>query len=862
MKSKKLIACVTALITILGSSTIATTKVASAGELLKNGNFNNNIGVPWTVVNAYPAQANFEIKDGKYYVTVINDGNEGRWDVQFRYRNLVLKQGYIHTVKFTVTADKDCYIYPRIGDQASPFNEYWNYNSYQKIPLKAGIPTTINQNFTMNDPTTSAVEFAFHLAGDCRAASFPYTFTFDDISLSDNSSIVDPPPPIKIISAVRVNQVGYYTKLEKKATVVTKATSPIAWRLRNNAGTVVKTGETTVVGLDAASGDNVHTIDFSDYTIAGDGYTLEVDEANIDTSRCNNAVSSRFNIGTGLYSTLQVDAVKYFYLNRSGIPITMPYAENEAVTRPAGHPFDIVSPSVNDWYKDSYSIDATGGWYDYGDNGKYVKYGGIAAWTMMNQYERSLKAGTKDFAPFADNTMNIPESGNGYPDILDETRYEMEMLLKLQIPSVKTYGGMVHRKASDERWLSLALRPDEDPMKRYLQPPSTAATLELAATAAQASRLWRSYDQTFASKCIVAAETAWEAAVKNPNIYEPATSSISGPIQSYDVTDEFYWAAAELYETTGKQVYLDYLKNSKDYLKMQTETLDGSIADVFDCDNVARLGTITLALGNQLDDASRKIAKDNITVAADALIAIQNSEGYGTPMKQSKVSSTENGYPLTVTGYPLESNSIVLNEAMVISYAHEFTKNEKYLNGVASSMDYILGRNANVQSYVTGYGYNPVENPHHLFWAYQADNTFPKAPAGCLTSGPNSGLQDPWVRGMGLKASSTPAAKCFVDNIESWSTNEVSTQCNASLAWVASYMESNGNREIVLGDVNGDSKDNVVDLALMKKYVLGTVDGGNLEVMDVNGDGKFNAIDLALVKKYLLGEITKFPASK
>jgi endoglucanase len=91
------------------------------------------------------------------------------------------------------------------------------------------------------------------------------------------------------------------------------------------------------------------------------------------------------------------------------------------------------------------------------------------------------------------------------------------------------------------------------------------------------------------------------------------------------------------------------------------------------------------------------------------------------------------------------------------------------------------------QSYVTGYGKRPLVNPHHRFWSHQANSKFPTAPAGLVSGGPNSGLEDPYVKAAGLKGCAPE--KCFVDNIEAWSANEITINWNAPLAWVAAFLD-------------------------------------------------------------------------
>jgi len=88
---------------------------------------------------------------------------------------------------------------------------------------------------------------------------------------------------------------------------------------------------------------------------------------------------------------------------------------------------------------------------------------------------------------------------------------------------------------------------------------------------------------------------------------------------------------------------------------------------------------------------------------------------------------------------------------------------------------------------VSGYGSKPLENPHHRFWAFQVDSKFPKAPPGCVSGGPNSGLQDPYVEAAGLKG--CKPQKCFIDHIESWSTNEMTINWNAPFAWLTAWLD-------------------------------------------------------------------------
>ena len=575
-------------------------------------------------------------------------------------------------------------------------------------------------------------------------------------------------PLAQTATAIRVNQVGYLPNLPKLATVVSTSTSPLTWQLKNSGGTVVASGSTTVFGNDAASGDQVHIADFSSYTTQGTGYTIVV----------GSVASYPFDISATAYRTLKYDALAYFYHNRSGIAITMPYAGASQWTRPAGHIG--VAPNLGDTNVPcasdagcSYSLNVAGGWYDAGDHGKYVVNGGISVWTMLNQYERIKYLGTSS-ADFANGKMNIPENANGVADILDEARWEMEFLLKMQVPTGQTRAGMVHHKMHDAAWTGIPLRPDQDSQQRVLRPVSTAATLNLAATAAQCARIWATIDSTFSNKCLTAAQAAWTAAQANPNMIASGSDGTGGGAYGDNtITDEFYWAAAELYITTGSSTYLNYLTSSSLY-----KVIPASPSSM-NWGSVQALGDISLAVvPNSLAASEVSSIRNNIVTVANGYLSTINSQGYRLPFAGG-----------TGGAYYWGDNSDVANNGIIMALAYDFTGSSQYLNGANEAMNYLLGRNAMNKSYVSGYGENPLLNPHHRFWAKQANSSFPAPPPGALSGGPNSGLEDPYAS---ANLGGCKPQKCYADNYESYATNEITINWNAPLAWLASYLDEKG----------------------------------------------------------------------
>ena len=295
----------------------------------------------------------------------------------------------------------------------------------------------------------------------------PLTVCLDDVELNDPQAEL----PVerlhpRAIPKVRVNQVGYLPGLPKVATVATDADAPLDWQLVDAHGRVRASGKTRPFGDDRSSGERVQQIDFSSVTETGEGWKLRV----------GGEESVPFAIGADVYRRLKYDALAFFYLQRSGIPIKMPYAGSPAFERAAGHVGDKSVACAPESHC-SYSLDASGGWYDAGDHGKYVVNGGFSVWLLQNQYETLSRFGTTA-AAFGDGKMKIPESKNGRPDLLDEARWGLELFLRLQVPAGQPMAGMVHQKVHGDKWSNIPTSPAHDDIKRYVRPVSTAATLE------------------------------------------------------------------------------------------------------------------------------------------------------------------------------------------------------------------------------------------------------------------------------------------------------------------------------------------------------------------------------------------------
>lgn len=719
-------------------------------ELIDNGSFDGGTA-PWWWTGSAPAS----VVDGQL-CSEVTGGTVNPWDAIVGQNDLTLQAGESYEFSFDASASVPVGVLAKVQLQVDPFTERLSR------PTVLG-PEPQHFSFVFTSDVDSTIEqVAFQIGGSTQ----PWTFCVDNVSLTGGA-----PPPVYVPDTgprVRVNQVGYLTHGPKNATVVTEATEPLPWQLADGSGTVVASGTSTPRGVDQASEQNVHTIEFSGVRTAGEGYTLTAD----------GETSFPFEIGD-IYSALRSDALQFFYIQRSGIAIDGALVGQE-YARPAGHVG--VAPNQGDTSVPcqpgvcDYRLDVRGGWYDAGDHGKYVVNGGIATYQLLSTFERTMTAPTADPDALGDSTLRVPERDNGVPDILDEARWELEFLMRMQVPEGEPLAGMAHHKIHDNQWTGLPLAPEADPMLRELHPANTVATLNLAATAAQCGRLYLPYDAEFGEQCLTAARTAYAAAKANPNIFaSPADGTGGGAYSDGDASDEFYWAAAELYLTTGEQAFLDDLRASPHH------TGDIFGPNGFNWPATAPLGRLDLAtVPSGLPAAERAAIRQSVLDAADGYLETLAGQAYGLAMPGGRDS------------YFWGANSNIINNAIVLATAFDLSGDVRYRDGALQGMDYIFGRNALNHSYVTGWGTKTPQNQHSRIYARQLNPNLPNPPVGSIAGGANANLEDPFAAD--LLEGCAPQF-CYVDDIQSFATNEVAINWNSALTWVASFLADQGTGE-------------------------------------------------------------------
>ncbi len=535
-----------------------------------------------------------------------------------------------------------------------------------------------------------------------------------------------------VSEAIRFNQVGYYPGAVKEFIVADhEATS---FSILDKDGKRVFKGKLSDRGGWEASGEKILEGDFSRCKKEGQ-YRIML----------NTGIQSPyFKIRHDLYREALDGSIRSFYYQRASMAIDE--AHGGKFSRAAGHP-DLgcaFHPSAG---RHEGTLDSPGGWYDAGDYGKYVVNAAITVGQMLNLVE--LYPGVVE-----DGRLNIPESGNGISDLLDEIRYELEWVSTMQDMD----GGVFHKLTA--KGFGGFIMPETYDMERLIIGKGTYSSLTFAAVMAQASRVYQATDPQWAATLLGSAEVAWEWSVQHPDrFYRNPEDVHTGDYGDNRLSDDFYWAAAELYISTGKEEYLKYLQeNEEPYIHQETNSWKFFIRN---------MGFHTLLVNREKVDPAlaSDLARKHIELSEKILEKLMSIP-----------------YRVGVDHFEWGSNSDVLNQAMILCIAHNLSGDEKYLDGAIRSMDYIFGKNATGTSFLTGFGSKQVMNPHHR--PSGADGIEEPVP-GFILGGPNDDRQDR----KSVKYASEFPAKAFEDVQASYASNEVCLNWNAPAVFVLGYLE-------------------------------------------------------------------------
>jgi endoglucanase len=556
---------------------------------------------------------------------------------------------------------------------------------------------------------------------------------------------------------IHLNQIGFYINGPKRAVLVFPKHSKTFY-VKNEKGNTVFSGNLSKVITNPYSKKPQAILDFSSFKNKGTYHIITDD----------NIQSYTFIIDHNIHEEVTKAAIKGYYYQRCSQELISKYATKWA--RPLGHPDDKVyihASAASKERPEGTIISSPKGWYDAGDYNKYIINSGISTATLMSLYE--------DFKQYTTTlSVNIPEENNELPDLLDEVLWNLDWMCTMQDPN----DGGVYHKLTNENFDTLKILPHLTITKRYVIAKNTTATLDFAATMAQAYRVFKPFNKQrpgLADSCLSAAKLAWQWCLKNPAIvynqnkhnemYKPAIKT--GAYGDSSCKDEWIWAAAELYASTGDDMYTKQINLFPDNKYSIAFWNNMRILAYYTLVRMEK----TLRLNNEVNVKTLTAMKANLVSLANNYLTNLSKQSFHTIMGKDPYD------------WSWGSTAVAANQSILMLYAYKLQPNKKqFLHAAIDNLDLLMGRNATGYNFLTGFGNKQVMHIHHR--PSEGDDVVEPVP-GLLSGGPNPHMQD--------KCSGYPsfyADECFLDNSCSYASNEICINWNAPLVYVLGAIEA------------------------------------------------------------------------
>ena len=757
-------AAVFAMCSVMASALpVVSVPVCAASNIIENSTFDSGIS-GWSTYKESGGVCSLSTENGKLALKVTKQGKLN-YAVQMCYDIVPLYQNGVYRLKFDISSTVPRFVESMIQQNGGTYQAY----TWKGIDVTTE-PQTVDYEFTMEEETDIMSKFCFNCGLQEDDGELPeHTIYLDNVSLElvDDSN-VDYSASRPYEPDIMTNQVGY-KKDAKKTAVFRDVTNETEFSVVNaDTNETVYTGKLESKGHNNLADEDNWTGDFSQVTEAGKYFI-----------KCGNLDDSyTFEIGDGVYTNLLDDSVRMLYLQRCG---------TEVVDETFGH--EACHNTIATIYNTNEQIDVSGGWHDAGDYGRYIVPAAKAVADLLYAYGANPSL-------YSDN-IGIPESNNGVPDVLDEVRYELEWMLKMQN---KNTGGVYHKVTCDT--FPGYVMPEDETKPLIVMPETTTSTADFAASMALAYEVYKDIDADFANTCLEAAKKAYEWTKANPDkLYIANPDDITtGAYEDNSATDEIYWASAQLYRATGDSKYLENI----------------SSATGMGWKTIGDYGNIALATMDGIDKESDayKNACNKIITQADKFISTSGNTAYGVSLSK----------------FNWGSNMDVANSGIILGIAYQLTGEQKYIDNANEQFDYLLGVNPVGECFVTGFGTVSPQNPHHR--PSMAKNTAMK---GMLVGGVNSGLEDSAAKAY---CRDLPAAKCYVDHSESYSTNEITIYWNSPLTYLLTLTDadnSGNTSDVHWGDADESGDVNINDAVLIMQSIA------NPDKYKLSEQGKINS---------------------
>ncbi len=773
---KKSIAAISALL-ITVSPYVANLNISAEPlNMISNSTFDTGTS-GWSTYKESGGKVSLSTDNGRLAVNITSVGTLN-YAVQACYDIIPLYQNGVYRLRYEISSTVDREVEAMIQQNGGTYQAY----TWKGLNLTQE-PQSIDYTFTMEAETDIMSKMVFN-CGTYGEELGEHTIYIDNVYLElIDDSAVDYEAFLPYEPSIMTNQVGYKPE-SKKIAVFRDVTTETEFSVINaDTEEVVYTGELYGETSNTSADETDFFGDFSEITTPGKYYI-----------KCGSLDDSyAFEIADNVYNDVLKDSVRMMYLQRCGTDISDSIFKHKAC-----------HAELATVYGTNEKIDVSGGWHDAGDYGRYVVPAAMTIAGMLYGYEASPQL-------YSDDT-NIAESGNGVADILDEVRYKLEWMHKMQSES----GGVYH-KVSCANFPGYIM-PEFETNELIVTPVSTNATADFCASMALGYEFYKDIDSEFAERCLADAEKAWAFLEANPNkIFVNPEDVTTGEYGDSSDLDERYWAAAQMYRATKDSKYLEKLNQM-------------SLCTGLDWTTVGDYGNIALLTMKDIDTESDlyKKVKNSVVNRSNVFLKTTNNSEYG----------------VGISKFNWGSNMTVANAGVMLGMAYKLTGEQEYLDAAESNLNYLLGKNPNGVCYVSGYGTVSPQNPHH-----RPSMALKQPMKGMLAGGVNSNKEDSAAKAY---LASYPPAKCYVDHSESYSTNEITTYWNSSLIQLMSLIEVESATEIQKGDVNLDGIVDVKDILLLKQYILGMTSVEKIEFADMNDNGDINAIDCSLLKNIVI----------
>lgn len=687
-------------------------------NMVVNGDF--SLGTEnWFIFTTNGGDAQMAVDDEGVLKVDVNSTGDVEHGVQLYYDGFELITGCEYRFSFDVYGSIERNVEWRLQINGGDYHAY----ASDRVGISKDGFQTVSCDFTMEESSDPAPRLCVNMG---KMEEDPdnlekHTVYFDNFSieLTDDSNMSEGAAGVETPD-IQVNQVGYLPEDEKVAVV--REGFDLEYSVVNkDTNEEVYKGNLTDKTENENAGETNAYFDFSGVK----------DEGTYIIRNSEGAESYEFKIGEDVYDELLCDLVRMFYLQRCGMELSEDLAGSFAHSE--CHREKAVV------YGTDKEIDVSGGWHDAGDYGRYVVAGSKAVMDLMLAYKCNPDI-------FKDDT-GIPESGNNVPDILDECRYELEWMLKMQD---KESGGVYHKVTCAN--FPGSVLPEEETEQLILSPISSTSTGVFSAVMAKAYLVYKDIDIKFAKKCLAASKKAYKYLEGQPGGggFKNPEDIVTGEYPDDRDVDERIFAAVELYLAENDSKYKEYIESED----LNAVPMGLGWADVG-----------TYGFNEYLTGTD---GKDDISDAFKGIIK-QQAEGFVE-------SAAADGYGCTLGGnYPWGSNMSVANNGIILAMAQNL-KIGDYDTLIKTQLDYILGRNANSYCFVTGYGSLSPKDPHH-----RPSMVVGEPMKGMVIGGPDNALEDPYAKAV---LADKPPAKCYADSGQSYSCNEITIYWNSPVVYL------------------------------------------------------------------------------